>query len=69
MVGWKIFSRKGTSTQKVTTGRFEVERDGQVAYLEYTLTGSVLGLLHTGFLKTAWSASCVHFGGDCAQYP
>jgi predicted GNAT family acetyltransferase len=47
MVGWKIFSRKAQAPQKVTTGRFEVERDGQVAYLEYTLTGSVLGLLHT----------------------
>ena len=47
MVGWRISSRKSPAPQKVTTGRFEVERDGQVAYLEYTLTGSVLGLLHT----------------------
>jgi uncharacterized protein len=46
-VGWKIFSRKSQAPQKVTTGRFEVERDGQVAYLEYTLTGNVLGLIHT----------------------
>src|ERR1700704_3861337 len=33
--------------QLVTTGRFELERDGQVAYLEYTLTGDVLGLIHS----------------------
>ncbi|MGH9501406.1 MAG: GNAT family N-acetyltransferase [Terriglobales bacterium] len=45
-MGWKIFSRKA-EPQKVTTGRFEIERDGQIAYLEYTMTGSVLGLIHT----------------------
>jgi predicted GNAT family acetyltransferase len=33
--------------QLVTTGRFELERDGQVAYLEYTLTGDVLALIHS----------------------
>jgi predicted GNAT family acetyltransferase len=47
MAGWKLFGRKAQAPQKVTTGRFEVDRDGQVAYLEYTLTGNVLGLLHT----------------------
>jgi predicted GNAT family acetyltransferase len=47
MVGWRISSDKSQSPQMVTTGRFEVERDGKVAYLEYTLTGKVLGLLHT----------------------
>jgi len=31
----------------VTSGRFELERDGQVAYLEYTLSGDVLELSHT----------------------
>lgn len=31
----------------VTLGRFELERDGQVAYLEYALSGSVLELRHT----------------------
>lgn len=46
MLGWKIFSRKA-QPQKVTNGRFEIERDGQIAYLEYTLTGNVLGLIHT----------------------
>jgi uncharacterized protein len=43
---WKMFSRKA-QPQKVTTGRFEIERDGQVASLEYSLTGNVLALIHT----------------------
>ena len=34
-------------TQLVTAGRFELERAGQVAYLEYTLAGDVLGLIHS----------------------
>jgi predicted GNAT family acetyltransferase len=33
--------------QQVTSGRFELERDGHVAYLEYTLAGNVLELKHT----------------------
>ena len=54
MMGWKIFSRKSAAPQrqsaapqKVITGRFELERDGKIAYLEYTLAGNVLGLIHT----------------------
>jgi uncharacterized protein len=47
MVGWKMFWRKSQAPQKVTTGRFELERNGKVAYLEYTMTGNVLGLIHT----------------------
>ena len=47
MVRWKIFGRKSPAPQKVTTGRFEVERDGEVAYLEYTMAGNVLGLIPT----------------------
>jgi uncharacterized protein len=47
MVRWRIFSRKLPAPQTVTTGRFEVERDGDVAYLEYSMTGNVLGLIHT----------------------
>jgi predicted GNAT family acetyltransferase len=47
MVGWRFFRRKSQAPQKVTTGRFEIERDGKVAYLEYTMTGNVLGLIHT----------------------
>jgi len=43
-----MFGRKTKeATHEVTTGRLEIEQDGQVAYLEYTLSGSVLALLHT----------------------
>jgi predicted GNAT family acetyltransferase len=47
MAGGKMFSRKLQAPQIVTTGRFEIERDGEIAYLEYTMAGNVLGLLHT----------------------
>lgn len=40
-------SRKSAAPQKVTTGQFEIERNGQIATLEYTLTGNVLALIHT----------------------
>ena len=43
----KIFGNKKTAPQLVTTGRFELERDGQVASLQYTVAGHVLALLHT----------------------
>lgn len=33
--------------QQVKTGRFELEQNGRVAYLEYTIAGNVLALLHT----------------------
>jgi predicted GNAT family acetyltransferase len=46
-VGWRIFSRKSAAPQEVITGRFEIERDGEIAYLEYTMAGNVLGLIHT----------------------
>jgi predicted GNAT family acetyltransferase len=44
---WEIFHRKSRPLQKVTTGRFEIERNGEVAYLEYSLTDNVLELTHT----------------------
>jgi hypothetical protein len=31
----------------VTTGRFEIERNGEIAYLEYSLSPGVLELIHT----------------------
>ena len=43
---WKVFGRKG-QRQIVTTGRFEIERNGEVAYLEYGLSPGVLELIHT----------------------
>ena len=47
MVAWPIFRRKSETQQKVTTGRLEIERNGEVAYLEYSLSGNVLELIHT----------------------
>jgi predicted GNAT family acetyltransferase len=42
-----MFGRNKPSPQQVTNGRFEIERDGHVAYLEYTLAGKVLQLIHS----------------------
>ena len=44
---WDIFRRKPQPPQKLITGRFEIERDGEVAYLEYSLAGDTLVLSHT----------------------
>jgi predicted GNAT family acetyltransferase len=47
MVAWGIFRRKPEPQQTVTTGRLEIEHNGEVAYLEYSLGGNVLELTHT----------------------
>jgi predicted GNAT family acetyltransferase len=47
MPDWKLFRKKTRTPQKVTSGRFEIERDGEVAYLEYTRSGDVLELIET----------------------
>jgi predicted GNAT family acetyltransferase len=44
---WNIFHRKAPQLQQVTNGRFEIEQSGQVAYLEYSLAGNILELIHT----------------------
>ena len=44
---WNIFHRKSPPEQQVTTGRFEIEQDGHIAYLDYSLTGNILELIHT----------------------
>jgi uncharacterized protein len=41
------FGRPKPLPQLSSNGRFELERDGRVAYLEYNLTGKVLQLIHT----------------------
>ena len=41
-----IFGKPASPTL-VTKGRFEIEQDGEVAYLEYALAGRVLELIHT----------------------
>jgi uncharacterized protein len=38
--------------EQVTNGRFEIEQDGQVAYLEYNLAGKVLQLIHSEVPET-----------------
>jgi predicted GNAT family acetyltransferase len=43
----EIFRPKPLPVQKVTTGRIEIERNGEVAYLEYSLSGNILELIHT----------------------
>jgi len=42
-----VFGKPKPSPQQVTNGRFELEQDGHVAYLEYNLTGDILQLIHT----------------------
>ena len=42
-----MFGKQKPSPQQVTNGRFEIERDGHVAYLEYNLAGKVLQLIHS----------------------
>jgi predicted GNAT family acetyltransferase len=46
-MAWGIFRGKPLPQQQVTSGRFEIERNGEVAYLEYSLGGNVLELIHT----------------------
>jgi uncharacterized protein len=47
MFGKQLFQKHGQSPQKVVNGRFELEREGKTAYLEYNLAGNILQLLHT----------------------
>jgi predicted GNAT family acetyltransferase len=43
-----MFSRKAKPEPvQATSGRLEIERDGHIAYLEYTLAGKVLQLIHS----------------------
>jgi uncharacterized protein len=42
-----MFHKPKKPTQQVTIGRFELEQNGQVAYLEYSLAGNILQLIHT----------------------
>jgi uncharacterized protein len=43
----EMFRPKPLPLQKVTIGRIEIERNGEVAYLEYSLSGNILELIHT----------------------
>jgi uncharacterized protein len=42
-----MFRNKSSSPQQVTSGRFEIERDGKIAFLQYTLSGGIIALSHT----------------------
>jgi uncharacterized protein len=46
-----MFSKTNSAPHQVTTGRFELERDGKTAYLEYSLGAGVLTLAHTEIPK------------------
>jgi predicted GNAT family acetyltransferase len=67
----KIFEHKKTTSEMVTSGRFELEHEGQVASLAYTLSGQVLGLLHTdvpeGLRGTGVASSLVKSALDWAR--
>ena len=42
-----LFRKHERAPELVTTGYFELEREGQVATLQYTVAGQVLALIHT----------------------
>ena len=46
-----MFRRKASAHKpepvQATSGRLEIEREGHVAYLEYTLVGKILQLIHS----------------------
>ncbi|HEV2717782.1 MAG TPA: GNAT family N-acetyltransferase [Terriglobales bacterium] len=46
-VAREILQPKPPQMQNVTTGRIEIERNGELAYLEYSLGGNILELIHT----------------------
>lgn len=43
----ELMHPKPVPLQNVTSGRIEIEREGKIAYLEYSLGGDVLELIHT----------------------
>jgi uncharacterized protein len=47
MFRWRKEVQSKPSRQQVTSGRIEIERLGHVAYLEYTLAGKILQLIHS----------------------
>ncbi len=42
-----MFGRPKSPQQQVTSGRFEIERNGHIAYLEYSLANKILQLIHS----------------------
>ena len=72
MTVWEIFRHKSPELQKVTTGRFEIDRDAEVAYLEYSMSGNILELTHTEVpeklrgkgLASALAETALHFARE-----
>lgn len=44
---WRMTGKRTAKAQKATLGRFEIEKDGEVASLAYSLTDDVIELIHT----------------------
>jgi uncharacterized protein len=67
----KIFKHEKPAAELVTTGRFELEHDGHIASLTYTLTGHVLGLVETEVPEalhgSGTGAALVKSALDCAR--
>ncbi|HYX53253.1 MAG TPA: GNAT family N-acetyltransferase [Candidatus Limnocylindrales bacterium] len=49
---------KANNPQQVTSGRFELERDGNTGFIDYNLAGNVLQLIHTE-VPDALQGKCV----------
>ncbi len=43
----KLFKANNRPPELVTAGQFELEHDGKVATLQYTIAGNILALLHS----------------------
>jgi predicted GNAT family acetyltransferase len=43
----RLFGKQKPTPELVTNGCFELEHNGHVATLQYTVAGKVLGLIHT----------------------
>ena len=46
-MAWRILRRKGEAPQKGTSGSFEIEQDGEIAHLDYRVSGDLMQLIHT----------------------
>ncbi|HET9182389.1 MAG TPA: GNAT family N-acetyltransferase [Candidatus Angelobacter sp.] len=47
LANMKMHKSSRPSQEQATAGRFEIEQDGHTAFLEYSLAGNVLQLIHT----------------------
>jgi hypothetical protein len=63
----KIFGKRKPAPELVTTGRFELERDGHVATLQYTIAGNVLALLHSEIPESLRRRHSLNLGTDRAR--